>query len=249
MGQVSESSVVFNLAEIMRLEAERVAAEQAAAAEAVARAARERERRLALEQEEAACMRAQALAREVAEREQSERRAREHQEALLRIRLDAEAAERLERERLALEHTRTCERIARQARSERRNRTMWLLGPAFALAGAVATYAGLHAAQPPRPTVIVPAPRSAAVAPPAVAGAPSLPAASALRGPVEHAVATPTTPNGPRDKARTPRVQPRPVSTRPAIIGDVEADDDDPLLGILDEPAREPRATVRPRRR
>jgi hypothetical protein len=249
MGQVSESSVVFNLAEIMRLEAERVAAEQAAAAEAVLCAARERERRLALEQEQAAAIRAQALAREVAEREQSERRARAHQEALLRIRLDAEAAERLERERLALEHAHACERIARQARSDRRSRTMWLLAPVFAVAGAAATYAGLHPARPPRPAVIIAAPRSAAVEPPAATGARSLPEPSPPRRPAEHAAVTSATPTGPRGKAKTPREQPRPVSTSPAAIGDVEADDDDPLLGILDEPAREPRATVRRRAR
>lgn len=96
----TESSVIVNLAEIMQLEHERVAAEHAveqAAREAAERAAREQKERARREAERAE--RVQARLRVRAARKQ-DRAAREREAALLRVRLDAEARERLEREAL-----------------------------------------------------------------------------------------------------------------------------------------------------
>ena len=118
-----ETSVTFNLRELMRLEHERVSAEQnasRAAEEQVACARRESERRAA---EDAARERAAVLAHERAtERERSreaERAENERAAALLRAQLDAEAAERVERQRLEFEHARNFDRLRLERRSRR----------------------------------------------------------------------------------------------------------------------------------
>ncbi len=102
----TESSVVFNLAEIMQLEHERVTAERAA--EQAAHAAVEHAQRERLERERRELERAQQVqarlrlrAARRAERQQQERAA-----ALLRVRLDAEARVRLQQDALELERLR-----------------------------------------------------------------------------------------------------------------------------------------------
>jgi colicin import membrane protein len=243
----SESSVVFNLAEIMRLETERVAAEQTAAAEAAEGARRERERQLALAHEEAVRMRARASAREAAEREQALRRERDHHEALLRIRLEAEAAERLEQERLDMEHARALERIALQARRERSRHAIWLLAPVCAVAGAVVTWAALGASAeaPSGPAASSPALRTAGEATnaPSVSAGSVAAAASAERGDVA-VPATAGTRGTPLPKSKLPRPPIRRVNA-PTPVLDVDTGSDDPLLGILDEPRPTPKARRR----
>ena len=108
MSDQKESSVLFNLKELMNLEEDRIhseaeAAQKAAdaerariAAEAAARKAAE-EARIRAEQE------AQAAA-ERAQREEEERVRREAEEGALRVRLEAEAAARAEEQSRLLAH-------------------------------------------------------------------------------------------------------------------------------------------------
>ena len=115
---MEESSVLFNLREIMRLEHERIDAETAAIRTARERAAREQAERE--QQAEHARQRAQQ-----ALREQEEARAaaaadaeRERAEALLRVRLDAEARERDAHAAAERAHARELQALA-QRRSAR----------------------------------------------------------------------------------------------------------------------------------
>lgn len=111
MSASNESSIVFNLEEIMNLERERVQAEAAAAraAEQRERDARQHAALAARELEQSVAE--QAEARQRAEHQSAQRAEDEHQARLLQLRIDAESAERLERERLGLEHQRTLSRM------------------------------------------------------------------------------------------------------------------------------------------
>jgi hypothetical protein len=114
--EADESSVLFNLRDLMRMETERIAADEAAARAAVAHAAqaraeRERAAREATEREAIA-----ARAREQEARDAEAARLRQHEATLLRIRIEAGARERAESERLALEHERALHRLQRDAR-------------------------------------------------------------------------------------------------------------------------------------
>jgi hypothetical protein len=116
-----DSSVVFNLREIMNLEQERIAAERAAAQAERERAVREqqaREREAVLHAEAERVAEREAQAERVRAQEAAEQRARaQREESLLRIRLDAEARERLERERIAAEQGRAADALdARRVR-------------------------------------------------------------------------------------------------------------------------------------
>jgi len=132
----TESSTIFNLAEIMRLEHDRVEAEQAA--EQAARDAVERARREQIERERLAIERSQRVQARLRVRaaRRAERQERERAAALLRVRLDAEARVRLQRDALELERMRAEQAQRGQARSR-----MWRRGvaaAALALIGAVA---------------------------------------------------------------------------------------------------------------
>jgi colicin import membrane protein len=113
-----DSSVVFNLREIMNLEQERIAAERAAARDERERAVREeqaREREAAARADAEQRAEREAQAEQVRAQEAAEQRARaQREESLLRIRLDAEARERLERERIAGEQARSVQALAAQ---------------------------------------------------------------------------------------------------------------------------------------
>lgn len=142
---MEESSVLFNLSEIMKLERERVTAEEAAvrAAEANARAEREaqlREQRERAAREQADRERAAAererLALEAARAQENERAA-----ALLRVRLEAEAAQRIADRQLELART---EKLIEIAELERKKRGSWLAAAALVslcvASGAAYTY-------------------------------------------------------------------------------------------------------------
>jgi colicin import membrane protein len=118
-----ESSVLFNLRELMQLESQRAAAEDAQArqaAEAQQRAIEDAERAL----REAAAQRERErealLTRERAAAEAAEQAETERQAALLRVRLEAEVLERALRAQAAAEHAAELARLAGIARSSRR---------------------------------------------------------------------------------------------------------------------------------
>jgi hypothetical protein len=98
LSAANESSVVFNLRQLMQLEHERVSADEARAR--AVRAAQERAR----------------AERERNAREEAERAATERQAMLLRVQLQAEAVARAERERVALEHAQQLQRMQHEAR-------------------------------------------------------------------------------------------------------------------------------------
>lgn len=131
-GAGDESSVVFNLREIMQLEHERVVAEQSAA-----RAAEEQVARARLVSERRAAERTRAAERE--RMQDAERAERERAAALLRAQLDADAAERSERHRRELDHARDLERL-RLERRGRRHAAFALGACAVILAGGVAAF-------------------------------------------------------------------------------------------------------------
>jgi colicin import membrane protein len=113
----NESSVVFNLRQLMQLEEERVVHERLAAqamreASTHARVEREQRERQAAEQE------VRHAARE------AERLATEREAALLRVRLEAAAMEREQRERLAEQHARELARLSGAGHRVR----AWLFG-------------------------------------------------------------------------------------------------------------------------
>jgi len=120
---MEDSSVLFNLNEIMRLERDRVDAEAAAvrAAEANAQAEREARAREARER----VLREQAAAEEcVRERERMALELAREQEAqraatLLRVKLEAEAKQRLEQQELELLHAQRLHEVAVEQRSKR----------------------------------------------------------------------------------------------------------------------------------
>lgn len=128
----NETSVLFNLQELMRIEQERVLAEAAAeraAHEAMERQRTERERRLADEvaraqREEAQAQRERELARERSVIESDTARAT----ALLKVQLEMEANERAERQRRELEHARALSLIGAERQGRGSGRALaWLL--------------------------------------------------------------------------------------------------------------------------
>jgi hypothetical protein len=135
----TESSVIANLAEIMQLEHERVAAERRA--EQAAREALERARLLQAQRERREAERAlhvQARLQLRAER-RKQREARERELALLRVRLDVEERARLQRVAQARSEARALEapRHPRGARARWLQRTSWLAAVASIVGAAV----------------------------------------------------------------------------------------------------------------
>jgi hypothetical protein len=129
---MEDSSVLFNLNEIMKLERERVTAEEAAVRAAAAHAKAEREAR-AREQREQAAREHAAREHAAAERERLSReavRAEENARAaqLLRVRLEAEAQQRLADQQLDLKRT---AQLYELAESERKKRSSWLIAGAL----------------------------------------------------------------------------------------------------------------------
>ena len=120
MSEEKESSVLFNLRELMGLEEDRVRSEEE---ERLKREAAERERiaaeAQARQEEEAARLRAQEEARQAEEkrnREAEELTAREREEAQLRVRLEQEAREKAEAHARMLDHERELATISAQQR-------------------------------------------------------------------------------------------------------------------------------------
>jgi hypothetical protein len=238
----NESSVLFNLRQLMELEADRVHSE----AEAVrtAELAADRARREAQVAAEAQ-RRAAEVARVESERSaalEAEQLAREREAALLRVRLEAEAHERAAQEQLAIERERIALEHARVLRRSGRGRiVIAVMGLAMAGIGAAAaqsifpqqpTAAGVVAAGPVsanpfderaselaalREQIAKLTSRATQTTPPAIAPAVAAPA---------------------RPKPRTP---PHPTHTtegerRPSHPGDelrFDGDDKDPLGGLV----------------
>jgi len=245
----SESSVMFNLAEIMQLEDERVDAEHAA----------ERARLAELERlrVEAAAQAQQERQREVDAHERQQQQVREdelqrradHEATLLRTRLEVERNERLERERLALEHARALAAVPSAPRSR-----IALVASMAAGAVAVALAAGYVGLLQPRVEAerdrVAHAQRQAnasaasnsalrthiahleaarAALPPTLAAAP----APAVDDPPVEA-SRPQTQRR-RPGTRPPRRQParRPSAAPSDGLEDLDSSDPDPLRGIL----------------
>jgi len=120
MSEEKESSVLFNLRELMGIEESRVREEEE---ERLRREAAERERIAAeaakRQEEEAAQLRAEEEARQAEERrarEEEERALREREEAELRVRLEQTAREKAESHRRMLDHERELAAISAQQR-------------------------------------------------------------------------------------------------------------------------------------
>lgn len=145
----TESSVLFNLRQLMQLEHERVESELEAAREAAAEVERVREaaEQARMEEQRRAEREAARVVRECeAERERMER---EREEALLRVRLEAEAGERRASEELALLHARDMQHVQLAARRKRG----WMLGATLVAAAIAAS--GVHALLRARPAEVV----------------------------------------------------------------------------------------------
>ena len=132
LAAMEDSSVLFNLNEIMRLERDRVAAEQAAARAAEANAVAEREARAEHERQrgerERAALEAAELEREQRAREVERRHEAERAATLLRIQLEADAKRRMFERELELTHA---ARLAELAELQRKKRASWLIAGAL----------------------------------------------------------------------------------------------------------------------
>jgi len=120
MSEQNESSVLFNLRELMSLEEERINTEEAdakAVAEAEARRKAEEEARRKAEEEFRLKQERDAqLAEERRIRDEEERRIREREEAALRVRLESEQRARLEEQTRQLGHEEKLKQIEAQRR-------------------------------------------------------------------------------------------------------------------------------------
>lgn len=256
MHDAPESSVLFNLAELQRMERDRVAAETAAAREAErlreheARAARAAEEREALARAQQA-----RAAHEQAERDRRERE-RAHEAALLRTRLEVEAAARAEQERLAREHEQRLRALDAEARAQRGVRRLQLALVAMLAVGGTAygllVAPALAGAHEQRLAALDVAARHARERADLEARSAELERriAQAEREAMEATTdeATPGATPGPtrpskaasqrqRREARTGR-RPRPSTTRGAAtrddpLGDLDLEGDDPLDGMV----------------
>lgn len=146
MSNASESSVLFNLRELMDLERTRVQSEEearrAAEAEALARRRADAERREAAREAAERAAREAAEAAERAARDEEERRAMARREHELRLAAELEAKVRAEEVARKFEHERTLLEI--DARSRRRVSPWLLAGLAALLIGSgVGVYFGV----------------------------------------------------------------------------------------------------------
>jgi colicin import membrane protein len=226
--ETNESSVVFNLRQLMQLEHERVLSDEASACAA-----------------RVAAQRARAQRQHDAE-QHAERIATERQAALLRVRLQAEASTRAESERIALEHVRQLQRMQHEAARSRLTRA--LLGAAAILIGASIAHATLADTQrQPAPAAVSREAQTEAVAArprseprqnftaEAASSVPTLAVSQAVPQP------QPTAASSVHHRARAAhesKRQPRPARTEASASGAAGLDEmnNDPLFG-LDEPA------------
>lgn len=143
-----ESSVLFNLKELMNLEEDRIAGEEQARLEAEeaerARIAAEEKARREAEEARIEAERAAAEAAERARIEEEERRVREAEEAQLRVRLEAEAAAKREEQARLLAHEQKMAAI--EAEKKKGLHPGIIVGIVFLLlAGGVGAYFGVIA--------------------------------------------------------------------------------------------------------
>jgi hypothetical protein len=139
----NESSVAFNLENLMQLEQERVAAEQAALRaerEAQAKQEREREREREQEREEQRTREARRVeeTRRAHDDEAAVTLALRREAALREVRADVEARERVEQRRLSLEHERKLQAMQVEARGAWWARTLGATCVVLVLAGGAA---------------------------------------------------------------------------------------------------------------
>jgi colicin import membrane protein len=220
-----ESSVVFNLRQLMQLEADRVAREEEAAQAECERIA---------QAEHEAAARQQRLLAEAAERAQDVREA-----ARLRVRLEAQAAECAQDERLRRQHADALQRVQVQAQRARVRLTRSCIGAGLLLCSLVvvnwrdAAQRVVDAETRARSSLVAASERARELA--------------ELRARLEHGpvarnpvgtsvVAPPTATARPPHvvAARPPRAL-RPVrkpSRSAETLPFVESDDDDPIAGI-----------------
>lgn len=251
---MEESSVLFNLQEIMRLERDRVAADEAAARAAQAHAtaqreARVREQREQAERERAAREHAEAerarVALEAVRAEETERAA-----ALLRIRMEAEAQERLAARQLELART---EQLQALAEDQRRKRASWAMACALLTLCLASGAAYAYVLEPALRTARE---RSAALDQ-LTADAATQTAALArqveeLRAQRQREAARPAPNLTPSQTAAPTRPRPRPTqaitkpATKPAdtTLDTLDTKNDDPLWGLSD-----PGSKPKPKRR
>jgi hypothetical protein len=254
LARMEDSSVLFNLNEIMRLERDRVVAEAAAARAAEAHAIAERDARARRERERVERERALAEAA-VQEREQRAREAERQHEAeraaaLLQIQLEADAKRRMTEQQLELVHA---SRMAELAETQRKKRASWLIaGSLVALAvGSGAAYS----------LVLEPALRSAkdqsAALDRLAADAAAQTAALArqmdeLRNSRAQPALSPSAPEQSRTEAKAPsreRARPsKPLVKKPPVqakrdaLGSLDcSNSDDPLCGLDSAPDRKRR--------
>lgn len=253
--RMEESSVLFNLNEIMRLERDRVSAEEAAVRAAEAHALAEREARIR-EQRERVAREQAATEHAAAERERIAREAAQAQEheraaALLRVRLEAEATQRLADQQLEL--ARTVQLHELEAARQKTRASWWM---ASALVGLCVASGAAYA------YVLEPALRSAhdrsAALDRLTADAAEQTAALSrqmedLRAAQARAAQAPkpaeltaSQPVPATKRSLPPRKQPsaKPVATTADADLVLDCDEDDPLCGLNPEPA----AKRRPKR-
>lgn len=224
----NESSVLFNLRELMHLESERVHAEATAAAEAeqkatlareaaAQRAREEAEAKLAREREDESRM-------EAARRAEEARLLREAEEASTRIRLDAERATRLLEQELLLKHEREL-LILQAAQKPRASRTAYAMTAVGLGALGVAIFVVFNPHAPPA-TPTLPTSHGNVAA----TSSPLRPTAEVVHSQVSP-VTTPTRHEVPRRNrvARTSRLSRTGPATTPAAAGLESLANDGPI--------------------
>jgi hypothetical protein len=248
---MQESSAAFNLAELMRLEEQRVQQR-----DLEARAAREA-RRSAQEQRERAARAAETQCEREREAQAHQEQLRQEQarhEALQRVCLELEAVERVEREQRALHHALELARLPEPSRRARAS--SWLsavLG--VGLVGCAALYLG--ALRPALESTRVLAAEAQALAAERGHALEVLRRGAATGAPIRAQAAAPTpapvTPQIPTRQAGSTRTRPRSTAqapTRPGSaasdeLGDLDLDSDDPFEDRAERPS--PRRRTRPR--
>jgi len=243
-----ESSVMFNLSELMQIETDRVSAEQERARVTAQRAAQAQDELRWAEREQVERAAAQAAQQAQAGLHEARRLEAEREAALLRVRLQVEAQQRLADEHAQREHARVLREIDAQhgaARAARTHRTIMLVIVACGLGG----YFGFiePAVRASRADAMFARREAAANRAESAALRRQLTDAHAAR--IAHAsptnalatrprVDTPATPNTPRALGR-PKKSTRAANSGvhqaasdPGVLGGVDDVGDDPLKGL-----------------
>ncbi len=234
----NESSVLFNLQELMRIEHDRVEAEHAAA-RALEEQARQRQREQAAAVERAQIEeQAAENARQRAQIEEAARLEVARAVALERARLSVEAAERAERQRMAQQHAEALARLTRSTRLPWRQ-GVWVLAVVCAIvalgyfgaidpmlrqsraleaqARALADHYAREIDALRQTPIVVAQPLVSAEAP-----VPATPAVHVTKPPIAKA----------KRVRPTPRAKVDPRTGNEALIDPLDAEDDDPLKGL-----------------